>query len=140
MNPIIDWGQAEHLLPLAVDTLVFTFRVLAGVLSIIALWDWVKTRRKAEFPPYDRHRNEKAWNWAYIGCAVGAVSFIALDFEYRRVTGEAVSDLFVAVVWCCWANAVTVRMSSRVQRPFYVYLASSIFIVGGFTYSFLAGG
>ena len=137
----LDWSDiadVAHHLPLAVDTLVFTFRVNAGVLSFILLVDWLRSRRKMEFPPYHRGMNDHAWLWAFIGMVVGCVSFIALDFQYRPVTGQAVADLFVAVVWWCWSNAVTLRMAARSARPKYVYRGVSIFLIGGFIYAFLA--
>lgn len=127
-------------IPFAVDTLVFTFRVLASVLSLIALVDWWRNRKGEEFPPYDRKRNERAWNWAALGMVIGGVSFIALDFEYRNVTGRTLADLFVAMVWWCWANAITQRMAARVARPSLVYVGASIFVIGGFAYTFLTGG
>ena len=132
-------GNNAHLLPLAVDTLVFTFRMLALVLSAIALTDWVRSRRHDEFPPYDRKRNERAWNWAAFGFALGGLSFIALDMNYRVVTGQTVSDLFVAAVWFCFANAITERMAARVAEPVRIYQGASIFLIGGFLYAFLAG-
>ena len=134
------FGDSAHYLPLAVDTLVFTFRVLAGTLSLIAFVDWWRTRHDDEFPPYSRTRNERAWNWACAGMLIGCLAFVALDFEYRPVTGKSVADLFVAAVWWCWATAITERMAARVARPRYVYLGSTIFIIGGFAYAFLAGG
>lgn len=133
---LIDWAIVA---PRAIDTAVFAFRMLAAALSVIALGNWWSCRTRQEYPPHDRKRNDLAWNWAHGGMVIGGCSFIALDIEYRNVTGEAVSDLFVAIVWWCWANAATVRMSARVPRPFYVYAAASIFLVGGFTYAFLFG-
>ena len=132
----IDWAATA---PRIVDTAVFAFRMLAAVLSIIGLANWFSCRKRKEHPPYDRKRNELAWNWAYLGMIVGGCSFIALDIEYRNVTGHAVSDLFVAFVWWCWANAATVRMGARVPRPQFVYAAASIFLIGGFVYVFLFG-
>lgn len=121
---------------LAIETLVFTFRVLAGTMSLIGLVNWWSFRKKDEFPPYDRVRNERAWNWAYAGLAVAATSFIALDLTFHSVRGSTIADICVAVVWWCWANAVTVRLSSKAARPKYVYYAATIFIVAGFTYAF----
>ena len=128
------------LVPALVDTLVFTFRVLAGVMSIIAGMLWWKMRHVEERPPYDRRRNDIAWNWGHAGMIVGACSFIALDFEYRAVTGQALADLFVAVVWWCWANAATVRLSARVDRPRFVYLGASVFVIAMPIYALLTGG
>ncbi|KLE32464.1 hypothetical protein AAW00_13655 [Aurantiacibacter luteus] len=132
----IDWALVA---PRAIDTFVFTVRMLAAALSVIALGSWYSCRKRDEYPPYDRRRNELAWNWAHLGMIVGGCSFIALDFEYRNVTGEAVADLFVAFVWWCWANAATVRLGSRVPRPRFVYGAATIFLVGGFVYTFFMG-
>ncbi|QQN73883.1 hypothetical protein [Croceicoccus sp. YJ47] len=122
-----------------VGTLIFLFRALACTLSLIALVDWWRSRDGAEIPPYNRRRNELAWNWACAGMAIGGVSFIALDFNYRPSGSSGVADLFVAMVWWCWANAITVRFGSRVERPRYLYLATTIFIVGGFAYAAITG-
>lgn len=121
---------------LALETLVFTFRVLAGTMSLIGLANYLALRNKDEFPPYDRKRNERAWNWAYAGLLIASATFITLDITYHSVAGTSVPDLAVAVVWWCWANAMTVRLSSKAARPRYVYLAATIFIVGGFAYAF----
>lgn len=120
---------AAEIAPFVIDTLVFTSRTAAGTLAILCAITWWRTRQGHEHPPYNRRLNEIAWNWAYSGCLIGALAFIALDIEYRNVTGEGVADLFVALVWWCWANAVTVRLASRVQRPRFVYLGVSIFMV-----------
>lgn len=133
----IEWA---YWAPHAIDTLVFTFRILAAALSLIGLANWWSNRKRQEHPPHDRRRNEIAWAWAYAGMAIGGCSFVALDMNYRNVTGQAVSDLFVAAVWWCWANAVTVRMSARVERPYFVYAAATVFIVGGSLYSLMTGG
>ena len=132
----VDWAVTT---PRIVDTAVFAFRMLAAALSMIAIGNWFSCRKRREYPPHDRKRNDLAWNWAHLGMIVGGCSFIALDMEYRNVTGETVADLFVAIVWWCWANAATVRMGARVPRPQYVYAATTIFLVGGFTYVFLFG-
>ena len=133
---VIDWGTVA---PRVIDTAVFALRMLAAALSVIAIGNWISCRKRDEYPPYDRKRNELAWNWAHLGMIVGGCSFIALDMQYRNVTGEAVADLFVAFVWWCWANAATVRMGARVPRPRYVYAGASIFLIGGFLYAFFLG-
>lgn len=139
----IDWYAVSTMItayaPRAVETAVFTFRVLAGALAAIALLNWWVQRRTDERPPYDRHRNAVAWNWIYAGFILGAVSFISLDLTYRAVTGAMLGDVFVMLVWWCFANGMTVRMSARVARPRYVYRGVSVFLVAGFSYALLTG-
>ena len=136
---MIPWNALPIFGPMIVDTLVFTFRILAGVMSVILALDWWRYRGTSERPPYNRRSNQIAWNWACAGMIVGATSFVALDFNYRQVTGQTISDLFVMIVWWCWANAATVRMSARAERPRFVYYGASIFIIGGSLYALLTG-
>ena len=129
-----------HFAPLLVDTMVFTFRVLAGALSIIAIMLWWQLRHSDERPPYSRRLNDIAWNWFHAGAVVGAVSFISLDLEYRAVTGKQIGDVMVAIVWWCWANAATVRLAARADRPRFVYLGATIFVVIMPLYTLATGG
>lgn len=136
MNAFIDWAS---LMPVLVDAMIFDFRVLAGVMSLMLFMDWHRQRGRQERPPYDRKRNQAAWNWAGAGMMTGAVSFVALDMNYRTVTGQSFADVFVLIVWWCWANAATVRMAARAERPRFIYYGASIFVIGGTSYSLLVG-
>lgn len=131
------WASQPHLLPLAVDTLIFTFRMLAGTFAVILLGRWWRHRRQDEIPPYNRKRNDLAWAWAKGGIITGGISFTLFDLNYYPLRGDLVSDLFVLVVWWCFANAMTVRLSSKAVRPQCVYLSATIFIMGGFGYTLL---
>ena len=126
-------------MPMLVNTMSFTFRAVACALSLVAVMIWWRLRHSGERPPYSRRLNDIAWNWFHAGAIIGAIGFISLDLEYFRVTGQTIGDLVVAVVWWCWANAATVRMSARVPRPQFVYAAATIFLVGGFLYVFFLG-
>ena len=116
-------------IPMLVDTMSFTFRTVACALSLIAVMIWWRLRHSGERPPYSRHLNDIAWNWFHAGAIIGAIGFISLDLQYFRVTGQSIGDLVVAVVWWCWANAATVRLAARADRPRFVYLGTSIFVV-----------
>jgi hypothetical protein len=136
----MDQIDYARFVPLLVDTMVFTFRVLAGSLAIILAMLWWRLRHVAERPAYSRHLNDIAWNWAQAGCVIGAVSFIALDFEYRNITGQGIADIMVMLVWWCWANAMTVRLAARADRPRFVYLGATIFVIAAPLYTLWTGG
>lgn len=136
----MDTLDYARFMPQLVDTMVFTFRVLAGSLSIIAGMLWWRLRHVAERPAYSRRLNDIAWNWFHAGCIIGSVSFIALDFHYRNVTGAGLGDVMVMLVWWCWANAATVRLAARADRPRFVYLGASIFTICAPVYTLATGG
>ena len=129
-----------HLVPHLIDTLVLTFRMLAGVIAVMAILLWSKHRAIAEDPPYNRRLNDLAWNWAYSGFFLGASAFIALDFNYRSVSGSALGDLFVMFVWLCFAIAASCRLASRVHRPRFIYFGATIFAVVMPIYALVTGG
>ncbi|WP_375290419.1 hypothetical protein [Qipengyuania sp.] len=133
----IDYG---HLVPLMVDTMIFAFRVLAGALSVIAMLLWWRLRHSQERPPYSRRLNDIAWSWFHAGAFIGAVSFIALDLQYRRITGDGLGDVMVLLVWWCWANAATVRLAARADRPRFVYMGATIFVTIMPLYALATGG
>lgn len=126
--------------PAFVETMVFACRTLAGTMSVIAVMLWLRIRKSDEQPVYNRKLNDMAWNWFHAGCIVGSISFIALDFEYRRVTGELVGDIAVLGAWWCWGNAATLRVASRVWFPRYIYGAATVLIFVLPLYLLVVGG
>jgi hypothetical protein len=120
-------------------TSIFTFRVLAATFAAISIVNYFCQRKKDEYPPYSRRLNELAWNWGYAGLLIGGTSFVIMDLAYVRAQGVIFPDIIVASVWWCFANAITVKLSSRSPRPFYVYAAATIFIIGAGSYSILMG-
>jgi hypothetical protein len=116
--------------PWVIETMTLCFRAVAGGHALIAILIWWMFRGQAERPPHDRRLNDRAWNWFNTGAIIGSVGFIALDVQYFTVTGKTIGDVIAMIVWWCFATAGTIRVASRSDRPRFVYLGTSIFVIG----------